>query len=207
MPTEKTRKKIVASFIKLLDANAYEAVGYEQIAEEAGVGLDVVRASYASKEEMLGAFISEIDQKVLSEAREDIAEEGSRDRLFDVLMSRLDALEPYRGALHNIEAAMSGDPVLRLALLGMISRSMDWMMVAAAINETGLRRAGMSRALAVGFGRVISVWLDETDPGQPKTMVALDDMLKEGQRWMGRVEKAQKLAGPFVKRLFGRKRA
>ena len=50
---------------------------------------------------MLGAHIKDIDRKVLSGGEADMAEEPPRERLFDVLMRRLEALAPETLISHN----------------------------------------------------------------------------------------------------------
>ncbi|MDX5593917.1 TetR family transcriptional regulator [Pseudovibrio sp. SPO723] len=201
MPTEKTRKRIVDSFMKLLSEQSYASITYASIAEASDVGLDVLRASYDSKIDILGAFVSQIDQKVLAEADEDMEEEGARERLFDVLMTRLDFLAPHRAALRHLRDAVEASPGFGLEMQRTSAKSMEWMLAGAGIELHGLRKVGVTNALTVGFWRVLKVWLEEEDKRQPKTMAALDQMLREGQDWLRRVDKAQKRLSPFLKRM------
>ncbi|KZL18066.1 hypothetical protein PsAD2_02801 [Pseudovibrio axinellae] len=201
MPTEKTHQKVVASFIELLTTHRIEEITYTAIADHAGVKIDVVRACCNGKLELLAAFMREIDQKVLRERDPDLMEETPRDRLFDVLMCRLDLLGPHKESIRNLYKTVAKDPALALHLHKQVARSMKWMLVAAGIEEFGLRSVGMSNALAVGFKRVVHVWLNDDAPGHPKVMVAVDDMLADGEKWMGRACRVEKVAAPILEGL------
>lgn len=198
MPTEKTHQKVVASFMELLETQRIEDISYADIAENAGVKLEVVRACCNGKLDLLAAFFSEIDQKVLKERDPDLMDETPRDRLFDVIMCRLDLMAQHRGAVRNIMHTVKRDPAFALHFHRLATRSMKWMLVAAGIEEFGLRNVGMTNALVIGFERVARVWLDEDTPGTPQTMAELDEMLARGEHWMGRVHRVEKVAAPFI---------
>ncbi|SFT59498.1 hypothetical protein SAMN05444141_102185 [Pseudovibrio denitrificans] len=201
MPTEKTHQKVVASFIELLETHRIEEITYAAIADNAGVKIEVVRACCNGKLDLLAAFMREIDQKVLKERDPDLMDETPRDRLFDVLMCRLDLMEPHREAIRNLRRTVVKDPALAMHMHKLVTRSMKWMLVAAGIEEFGLRNVGMSNALALGFERLVRVWLEDDAPGHPKVMVAVDDMLANGEKWMGRACRVEKVAAPFIEGL------
>ncbi|KZK77144.1 hypothetical protein PsAD13_04630 [Pseudovibrio sp. Ad13] len=201
MPTEKTHQKVIASFIELLETHRIEEITYTAIADNAGVKIEVVRACCNGKLDLLAAFMQDIDQKVLKERDPDLMDETRRDRLFDVLMCRLDIMEPHREAIRNLRKTVVKDPALAMHMHKLVTRSMKWMLVAAGIEEFGLRSVGMSNALALGFERLVRVWLEDDAPGHPKVMVAVDDMLANGEKWMGRACRVEKVAAPFIEGL------
>src|SRR5947207_15018242 len=82
----------VAAFMALLAEKPIEQIGFAEIAERAGISLDELRARYDSTLAILAAQIKEIDRIVLAGIDADLAEEPPRERLFDVLMRRIEAL-------------------------------------------------------------------------------------------------------------------
>ena len=72
------------------------------IAREAAQVAAEFRDLFPSKGAVLGAFSRMIDRKVLDGASDDLAGEPARERVFDVMMRRLDALTPYKAALRRI---------------------------------------------------------------------------------------------------------
>jgi hypothetical protein len=75
------------------------------------------------------------------------------------------------------------NPGLALALNRLAVRSMRWMLTAAGINTAGGRGALRAQGLALMFGRVLRVWVDDDDPGLARTMAELDRALRRGESW------------------------
>src|SRR5215475_2289184 len=71
------------------------------IAAAAKLSLADLYAVHPSKAAILEAFSRDIDRQVLA-AQDGAGEESPRDRLFDVLMKRFDALAPHREGLAAI---------------------------------------------------------------------------------------------------------
>ncbi|PLX38448.1 MAG: TetR family transcriptional regulator [Hyphomicrobiales bacterium] len=189
MATEKTRKKIVESFMTLAAAKSWDEMTLPVVAEAAGVDLATLRDAYDGRIKIVEDFARRIDTAVLKQGSDDMAGEPARDRLFDVLMTRLDHLAPYRDALRNLMCAAKRDPMLAAAFNRIAVVSQGWMLAAAGIDSSGTSGLIKAQGLAVGFARVVAVWLDEEDPDLPKTMAALDRELNRGQRALRAVDK------------------
>jgi hypothetical protein len=111
-----------------------------------------------------------------------------RERLFDVLMRRLEALGPYKDAVRSIMRSARRNPGLALALNAMALRSQKWMLEAAGIGTSGARGALRAQGAALMFGRLLGVWIDDDEEGLDRTMAALDRGLSSAARWAGFVD-------------------
>jgi len=182
---ESDRDKIIAAFLALLADKPFEAIGFADIAARAGVSLSVLRDEFSSTLAILAAHIKAVDRAVLAADMSDMLEEPERERLFDVLMRRLEALAPHRAAVRSLLRSARRDPPLAVALNGIAVRSQQWMLTAAGIGASG--PVGMIRAqgLAALFASVLRVWVRDEDPGLARTMAALDRALARGQRLAG----------------------
>jgi AcrR family transcriptional regulator len=176
---------IVAGFMALLAEKRFEDIGFGEIARRAGVSLADVRAKYPSKIAMLAAHMRELDRAVLAGIDADMAEEEPRERLFDVLMRRLDLHAPAKPAVRSLRRSVMGNPGLALALNGLALRSMQWMLTAADIPASGPKGMVRAQGLAMLYASVLRTWVDDDDPGQARTLAALDRALSSGQRWAG----------------------
>ena len=139
---------------------AFEQIGLAEIAGRAGLSLSELRAEFGSTLAILAAHIKDIDRAVLDGGDADMAEEPARERLFDVLMRRLEALAPYKEAVRSLLRSARRNPGLAIALNGMAVRSQQWMLTAANIDDRRPARrdprAGRGaavRARAGGVGR------------------------------------------------------
>ena len=168
--------------------SASSSIGLADVAGQAGVSLAQLRDEFPSTLAILAAHIKATDRAVLAADVSDMAEEPERERLFDVLMRRLEILAPHRDAVRSLLRSARRDPPFALALNGLVVRSQQWMLTAAGIGASGPRGMVRAQGLAVLFASVLRTWVDDDDPGQARTMAALDRALGRGQRLLGLME-------------------
>ncbi len=184
--TEKpARERAIDAFMALLAEKSFEEIGVSEVAETAGLSLAELRTEFASTLSILAAHIKETDRKVLAGVDPDMEEESPRERLFDVLMRRLELLAPQREAVRSLMRSVSRNPGLALALNGLGVRSQQWMLAAAGINSSGPKGMIRAQGLAVMFANVLRTWVEDDDEGLPRTLAALDRELARGQRMAG----------------------
>jgi AcrR family transcriptional regulator len=179
------REKIIAAFLALLAEKPIEQIGLVEIAKGAGVSLTQLRGEFASTLAIVAAHIKAIDRAVLAADLSDMAEEPPRERLFDVLMRRLEVMAPHRQAVRSLLRSARRNPPLALALNGLAVRSQQWMLAAAEIDASGPRGMVRAQGLALLFSQVLRAWIRDDDPGLARTMAALDRALGRGQRFAG----------------------
>ena len=184
-PPLSDRDKIIAAFFALLAGQAFENIEYADIAARAGVPLETLRREFDSKLPIVAAYVKTIDRKVLAGGDADMAEEPPRERLFDVLMRRLEAMRDHRPALRSLMRSARRYPGLALALNGLAVRSQQWMLTAANMSSAGPRGIVRAQGLALLYASVMHTFLDDDDEGLARTMAALDRALGRGQRWSG----------------------
>jgi AcrR family transcriptional regulator len=182
------REKIIAAFLTLLAEKPIEQIGFSEIAEASGVSLAQLRNEFPSTLAIVAAHIKSVDRAVLSEDFGDVEEEPPRERLFDVLMRRLENLGPHREAVRSLLRSARRNPPLALALNSLAVRSQQWMLSAAGIRASGPRGMIRAQGLAALFGGVVRTWIHDDDPGLARTMAALDRALARGQRFAGLLE-------------------
>ncbi len=189
MATQKMRDKIIDATLSLLGEKGWAEVSLESIAGEAGIRLPQLRDAYDGRVAVLQDFARRTDRHVLENLDPAMADEPARERLFDILFSRFEALGPYRSALRNLAASMLRDPVLALEMNRSVTGSMGWMLSAAGIGHAGPGGLVRAQGLAIVWGQVMRVWLDDDDPGHARTMAELDRRLRRAERNVMRLER------------------
>jgi AcrR family transcriptional regulator len=179
------RDKAVDALLALLTEHSFEQIGLAEVAGRAGLKLSQLRAEFGSTLAIFAAHIKDIDRAVLAGGDADMAEEPARERLFDVLMRRLEALAPYKEAVRSVLRSARRNPGLAFALNAMAVRSQRWMLEAAGIGTSGARGALRAQGAALMFARVLNVWVDDDEPGLDRSMAALDRGLASAARWAG----------------------
>lgn len=200
MTSGSTREAALRAYLALLAERAPARIDLADVAARCGVSLSEMRASFASADDLLSAFFRDTDRHVLAEGgpdSADLSEEGPRERLFEVLMRRIDALTPHREAVRRLLRAARTDPLLALKLARLSEASQRWMLATAGISCTGLSGSVRAKGLALLFARVVEVWLADEDPGLARTMAVLDRELETGGKLLGLLDDLAYLALPW----------
>ena len=183
-PSGTPRERILQAFMTLLAEQPIERIGLAEIAERSGVTLADLRGEFGSPLAILAAHVKELDREVLAGADADMAEESPRERLFDVLMRRLELLGAHKEAVRSLLHSARRNPPLALALNAMAVRSQQWMLTAAGIGAAGPKGMVRAQGLALLFASVLRTWVDDEDDNT-LTLAALDRELARGQRFAG----------------------
>ncbi len=178
------------AFLRLIAEKGFANVALREVAEAAGLGVAELYRLYPDKVALTAAFMARIDAEVLAGVpRQSDPEETARDRLFDTLMRRYDALRPHRAALAAIRRAATRDPLLAIALGPALRRSMAAMLELAALSSDGVNGALRQNGL-LAIHYAVSRVFDRDETGDlSKTMAALDGRLKMAEKWAQLFEK------------------
>jgi AcrR family transcriptional regulator len=182
------RDKAVDALMALLAEHGFEEIGLAEVAGRAGIKLSQLRGEFGSTLAILAAHIKDTDGKVLAGGDADMADESVRERLFDVLMRRIEVLAPHKEAVRSLMRSARRNPGLAFAFNAMAARSQRWMLEAAGIRVSGPVGALRAQGAALMFARVLSVWVDDDEEGLSRTMAALDRGLASAERWAGFVD-------------------
>jgi AcrR family transcriptional regulator len=172
---------IVSAAMALAADQDWREIGLADIAAGAGIKLSELLAEYPSKMAILDAFSRGIDRKVLADFVPEADSSSVRDRLFDVLMQRFDALEVHKEAIRRIMGAACRDPLVGLAAGGSLFRSMGLMLEAAGVPGNGIRGAIRAKALAAIYGATLRDWMKDDSADKSRTMAALDGRLRRAE--------------------------
>ena len=178
------------AFLRLIAEKGFANVALREVAEAAGLGVAELYRLYPDKVALAAAFMARIDAEVLAGVpRQSDPEETARDRLFDTLMRRYDALRPHRGALAALRRAATRDPLLAIALGPALRRSMSAMLESASLSSEGVNGALRQNGL-LAIHYAVSRVFDRDETGDlSKTMAALDGRLKMAEKWAQLFEK------------------
>jgi AcrR family transcriptional regulator len=178
------------AFLRLIADKGFAQVSLREVAEAAGLGVAELYRLYPDKVALASAFMARVDAEVLAgTSKQSDPEETARDRLFDVLMRRYDALRPHRAALAAIRRAATRDPLLAIELGPALRRSMAAMLEAASLSSEGLSGALRQNGLLAIHYAVSRVFDRDETTDLSKTMAALDGRLKMAERWAQLFEK------------------
>lgn len=191
------RDAIVSAFMALLSEKDFNEIDLAAVAAKANVPLAELRGEFGSTFDMLAAFYRDLDKQVLSGDDPELAGSPARERLFEVLMRRIEAAKPYKAALRSLMQSARRDPSLAWGLNKLSLRSQQWMLAAAGIDSAGMMGRLRAQGLVLVMARTLRVWFEDDDEGLARTMAALDRELSNGERVLGMVDEFSKLVPGF----------
>jgi AcrR family transcriptional regulator len=172
---------VIDTAMKLAAEGRWRDLSLAEIAEAAKLPISKVYPVYASRQAILDAFVRRIDAAVLAESDSEDPEGSARDRLFDVLMRRFDALDPYKDAVATVAFDQACDPLAALASACQLRRSMALMLEAAGLASGGPRGVLRIKGVALIYLAALRVWLRDESEDKARTMAALDKQLRRAE--------------------------
>ncbi|KAA0598604.1 AcrR family transcriptional regulator [Azospirillum lipoferum] len=192
-------RAVAAAAMELAAEKGWRHVGLLEVAHRAGIPLSRFHHRYRGRAEVLAAVSRVADATVLAGESPIDPTESARDRLFDVMMRRFDALRPFRDGLRAVLRDLPADPATALAFSCAFGRSMAWMLRAAGIDPDRRGGAALVAGLGTVHARVMRVFLTDDSADLSRTMAALDNALRGAERWGATFCRWTRSRGPIGK--------
>lgn len=165
-------------------------------AQDAGLALDRARGRFGSRTSVLMRFGRMADQAALAGVA---ADASVRDKLFDMIMRRIDVLQAHRGGVNAVLRLLPGMPPLALLMVAASERSMRWLLDASGEKTSGVTGALRVRGLMAVWLWTVRAWRTDESADLSATMAALDRALGQAERaagWLGGSRAAPPAAEP-----------
>ena len=197
MERDTLEKALVAAAMTLAEERGWGSVSVVESARRANLSLIDVRQYFPSQTSILlclgrladkNALCEDFSHQVLSDddiPTDSTSTEGDdrRERLFDMLMCRLDVFQQYRKGVKSVLRSLPFNPWQAVQVGNATAESMRWIAEAAGLDVHGF--AGMARvgALVGLWTHVIRVWEQDENVDMGNTMAALEQALDQGVKW------------------------
>jgi hypothetical protein len=191
--SEPPNPDLIAACFDRIAETGWSRFSVADAARVAGLPLDAARRQLPCRSAFLLAFGRLADAAAVEGAS---SEGTTRDRLFDVLMRRIDVLQAHRAGVLALLKGVMLDPAAGLLLAAATHTSMGWLLAAAGVDATGplghLRRKGL---LAVWLW-TIRAWQRDDGEDLAATMAALDQALAQADKIAGWISGAPRGEAP-----------
>jgi AcrR family transcriptional regulator len=179
---------ILLRAFQLVAEQGWDRFSMAALAREVGRPLADVYAVLPGRAALLSRLGERMDREMLSLDAAELADLSARERIFELIMRRLDAMAAFRAGLKAMAGSGGRDPGLICASLGNMQRLGGWLADAADLGS-GLRACVGGATLLLLYARVASVWLSDETEDRSATMAELDRRLGQWERlasWTGR---------------------
>lgn len=180
----KIRNTILSAALDVAASHPWEFVAMAQIADAADLELSIVTAKFPTKSDIVAAIIDALDtevEEVFSVVDEDAP---MRDRLFDVLMERIEIANQNRAAHISFFKSFGWTKDATCNDITLLKSSMTRMARCAGMETDGLFGGLHLAGLSLAYLWVLLTWINDTSPDLGKTMAELDRTLGRGESLM-----------------------
>ena len=172
------KTRLAEAALQLAGERGWQRLTIADIAEAASVPVGELPPGFQSKTAVLVACAERIETQAAAEPVEFDEADTVRDRLFELLMQRLDLLAPHKAAVGAILHDLPRDPVAGLVAAPQVTRLMAPILKGAGLGAAGPTGLLRCKGLAAVWWRTLSVWTADDSPDHAKTMAALDQALR-----------------------------
>jgi AcrR family transcriptional regulator len=179
--TDAPESALFNAFWKLVAEGGWHRLTLSALAAEAGMTLAELRERVPYKGALPLRFMKAVDAAVLRNTPANPMG-SARDRLFDVLMSRIDVLQQHRAGVVRMGKEMRTDPALALMLAPQLAASMSWMLEAAGIDASGIKGTLRVKGLCGVWIATLRAWEQDEGADLGATMAGLDRALDRAEQ-------------------------
>lgn len=180
-----TGPDLLAAAFALIGDEGWRGFSFAKLARRTGVSRVEIYRQFRSRGALLEALHRRADEAMLGVDETELAGLPLRDRVFELLMRRLEALVPYRAGLKRLAQEGRADPCVVLFTAARLDRCFVWLQDLAGVRHYGLRACLARQALGLAYARAVQVWFEDEGADLGKTMAELDKQLRRVQNIAG----------------------
>ncbi|TDH58701.1 TetR family transcriptional regulator [Dankookia rubra] len=177
-----TDSRLLDGFWQVVAAHGWQGVTLRRLAAASGLPAREIRARCPEgPRDLLALHARQVDAAVTTGT---VPGQGGtpRDRIFDVLMRRIDAMQPHRAGLVRLLEELRTEPALALCLLAGLPASMTGLLRAAEVDPSGLSGALRVQGVAAVWLATVRAWVADDSVDLGPTMAALDRALDRAEQ-------------------------
>ena len=185
MSDDEFDEALVRAAFAMAGRSGWAGVSVAEAARSAGLDLARARGRFPGRAALLLKLGRMADQAALAQT----PTEGSvRDRLFYLVMERLDVLQDHRAGVLALLRRLPFEPGTALLLDTATRRSLRWLLEAAGVSTAGLRGEMRAQGLYAVWLWAVRAWQNDETDDLSATMSAVDTALQRAGRlaeWLG----------------------
>lgn len=184
---EKIIEKGLKAALELSATRAWSDIPLADIAAKAKLTLSDFHG-VAAREDLVEAMDAHFDKAMSAEGVPD--ETSARERLFDVIMLRFEAMEAYRAGIREITKFRESSLFHLVRLPNHRHASAAWALASAGLDNDAGAPASLKRiAIGIVIAQAERAWRKETSGDFALTMAALDKGLRRAEERLGQLRR------------------
>lgn len=187
---KRTGPDLLSLVFEMIAETGWHRFSFSDLAERADLTLSDIRKVFSGRSAVLDRLSTTLDEAMLAIDRGELDDLPPRDRVFELIMRRLEAMAPFRAGLLRLMKEARREPELLLMTACRLDRSIAWLQDASGLRAEGLRARVQRRLLTAVYLRTLSVWSSDESADLAKTMASLDKQLRRIEGFAGLADAA-----------------
>lgn len=181
MQKNKIGDRIVLSALKLAAKNPWHKITLEEIAKNAKISLSKMKRLFPDKlyiiQEIVNFIDNEMERKVKTR-KKDYRYIPSDEKLFEIIMTRLDVMQKYRDGITSIMKSIIKDPSIVISVTNAHLKSTERILKFSKAKKKQIESPLILITLII-YQLTLAFWLfGDISPDKAKTMSFLDFCLR-----------------------------
>ena len=178
MKSSDKKFKLVKSSFNIIEKSGWKSFSLQKLSYAEKIPINEIKIFFKSEITILDEFSKMIDIKVeKSFDYEELTNTSVKDNLFELIMLRLEYMQPYRNALKSIKSSFKSDPLVAKSVAKNVMNSLDFYLeLTNAFNDSFLD-IFKKKSIFLIYSYIFMIWLEDESDELSKTMSELDKLL------------------------------
>ena len=178
MKSSDKKFNLVKSSFNIIEKSGWKSFSLQKLSYAEKIPINEIKIFFKSEITILDEFSKMIDIKVeKSFDYEELTNTSVKDNLFELIMLRLEYMQPYRNALKSIKSSFKSDPLVAKSVAKNVMNSLDFYLeLTNAFNDTFLD-IFKKKSIFLIYSYIFMIWLEDDSDELSKTMSELDKLL------------------------------
>ena len=178
MKSSDKKFNLVKSSFNIIEKSGWKSFSLQKLSYAEKIPINEIKIFFKSEITILDEFSKMIDIKVeKSFDYEELTNTSVKDNLFELIMLRLEYMQPYRNALKSIKSSFKSDPLVAKSVAKNVMNSLDFYLeLTNAFNDSFLD-IFKKKSIFLIYSYIFMIWLEDDSDELSKTMSELDKLL------------------------------
>ena len=178
MKSSDKKFNLVKSSFNIIEKSGWKSYSLQKLSYAEKIPINEIKIFFKSEITILDEFSKMIDIKVeKSFDYEELTNTSVKDNLFELIMLRLEYMQPYRNALKSIKSSFKSDPLVAKSVAKNVMNSLDFYLELTNAYNDSFLDIFKKKSIFLIYSYIFMIWLEDDSDELSKTMSELDKLL------------------------------
>ena len=178
MKSSDKKFNLVKSSFNIIEKSGWKSFSLQKLSYAEKIPINEIKIFFKSEITILDEFSKMIDIKVeKSFDYEELTNTSVKDNLFELIMLRLEYMQPYRNALKRIKSSFKSDPFVAKSVAKYVMNSLDFYLELTNAYNDSFLDIFKKKSIFLIYSYIFMIWLEDDSDELSKTMSELDRLL------------------------------